>query len=59
MRGKIARWTKRPAVTVGAVIGAIVTLAIAGSIDRFLPLDNGGWGVAIRRAISDSLGPAW
>jgi hypothetical protein len=59
VRGKIARWRKRPEVTVGAVVGAIVTLAIAGSIDRFLPLDHGGWGVAIRQAIHDSLGPAW
>jgi hypothetical protein len=59
VRGKIARWRKRPEVTVGAVVGAIVTLAIAGSIDRFLPLDHGGWGVAIREAIRGTLGPEW
>jgi len=41
---------------VGAVVGAIVTLAIAGSIDRFLPPgQRGGWGKAIR----DALGPRW
>jgi len=59
VRGTMARWRKRPEVIVGAVVGAIVTLAIAGSIDRFLPLDHGGWGSAIREAIHDSLGPAW
>jgi len=49
-------WLKRPDVTVGAVVGAIVTLAVAGSIDRFLPPDQrGGWGKAIR----DALGPHW
>jgi len=49
-------WLKRPETTVGAVVGAIVTLAIAGSIDRFLPPDQrGGWGKAIREA----LGPRW
>ena len=40
----------------GAVVGAIVTLAVAGSIDRFLPPDQrGGWGKAIR----DALGSRW
>ena len=49
-------WLKRPDVTVGAVVGAIVTLAIAGSIDRFFPSgQRGGWGAAIR----DALGPEW
>jgi len=49
-------WLKRPDVTVGAVVGAIVTLAVAGSIDRFLPPgQRGGWGKAIR----DALGPRW
>jgi amino acid transporter len=49
-------WLKRPEITVGAVVGAIVTLAIAGSIDRFLPPDQrGGWGKAVR----DALGPRW
>jgi uncharacterized membrane protein SpoIIM required for sporulation len=49
-------WLKRPETTVGAVVGAIVTLAIAGSIDRFLPPDQrGGWGKAVR----DALGPRW
>lgn len=49
-------WWKRPETTVGAVVGAIVTLAIAGSIDRLLPSDpRGGWGQAIRAA----LGPRW
>jgi hypothetical protein len=52
-------WKKRPEVTVGAVVGAIVSLAIAGSIDRFLPLDGNGWGAAIRDAIHGTLGPAW
>ena len=49
-------WWKRPDTTVGAVVGAIVTLGIAGSIDRFLPPDQrGGWG----KAIHDALGPRW
>ena len=49
-------WLKRPDATVGAVVGAIVTLAVAGSIDRFLPPDQrGGWGKAIR----DALGSRW
>jgi hypothetical protein len=59
VRGDMARWRNRPEVIVGAVVGAIVTLAIAGSIDRFLPLDHGGWGAAIRQAIHGALGPDW
>ncbi|MDX1763389.1 MAG: hypothetical protein R3231_03615 [bacterium] len=46
-------------VTVGGTVGAILTLAISGTLDLFLPLNGGGWSGAIRQTIRSHLGQPW
>ena len=50
---------QRSEVVVGLVVGAILTLAIAGSLDLFIPLNEGGWSEAIRKSIFVLFGPQW
>lgn len=49
----------RTEVTVGGTVGAILTLAISGTLDLFIPLNGGGWSGAIRQAIRSHLGRPW
>jgi hypothetical protein len=53
------RFRIRPEITVGLVVGAILTLAIAGSMDIFLPLGQGGWSEAIRKSVFILFGHPW
>ncbi|OIP66617.1 MAG: hypothetical protein COT35_01110 [Nitrospirae bacterium CG08_land_8_20_14_0_20_52_24] len=53
------RFIYKTEVTVGLIVGAILTLAISGSIDLFLPLKSGGWSEAVRKSIHAFLGPPW
>ena len=53
------RFFRRPEVTVGLIVGAILTLAIAGSMDIFLSLGQGGWSEAIRKTILTYFGHPW
>ncbi len=53
------RFFHRTEIAVGLIVGAILTLAITGSIDIFLPLDPGGWSEASRKSIHAFLGPQW
>lgn len=53
------RFIYKTEVTVGLIVGAILTLAIAGSMNLFLPLDSGGWSEAIRKSIHALFGPSW
>jgi ABC-type antimicrobial peptide transport system permease subunit len=50
---------KRTEVIVGGTVGAILTLAVAGTVDLFVPLGEGGWSQAIRQSIRSHLGQHW
>jgi hypothetical protein len=50
---------KRSDVVTGLVVGAILTLAISGSMDLFLPTGQGGWSDAIRDSIVVLFGHPW
>jgi hypothetical protein len=54
-----SRLIHRPEVTVGGIVGAILTLAIAGTLDLFLPQAGGGWSDAIRKTIVQLFGHPW
>ncbi len=54
-----SRLIRRPEVTVGGIVGAILTLAIAGTMDLFLPEAGGGWSEAIRRSVVQLFGHPW
>ncbi len=54
-----SRLIQRPEVIVGGIVGAILTLAIAGTLDLFLPEAGGGWSEAIRRSIVQFFGHPW
>jgi len=51
---------KRSDVTVGLAVGAVLSLAVAGSLDLFLPLETpGGWMTAAEQSLRVLLGPPW
>lgn len=53
------QFCRRTEVTAGLIVGAILTTAIAGTMDIFLPLGPGGWGEAVRKTILTYFGHPW
>lgn len=45
-----------PALFIGGIIGAIISLAAAGSIDIFFPDQSGGWVDSVAKSIKSLFG---
>jgi hypothetical protein len=43
----------------GGIVGAILTLAVAGTLDLFFPETGGGWSETIRQSVLAHLGHPW
>ena len=54
------RFFQRSDVAAGLAVGAILALAVAGTLDLFLPMEGSrGWGDAAEQALRVLLGPPW
>jgi len=47
---------RSPALFIGGIIGAVISLAAAGSIDIFFPDRGGGWVDSVQKSIESCFG---